>query len=85
MELSLCFAEPNQLPFHLAGLDPYIGYLHEVHGTNQEWYWNLMGRISRSYFHKSVSEYLSKREIQPQDFYRKLGAITAFDTGRKTF
>ncbi|WP_272819415.1 CRISPR-associated endonuclease Cas1 [Scytonema hofmannii] len=70
---------------HLAGLDPYIGYLHEVHHGQPAMVLDLMEEFRALISDNIVLGVLSKREIQPQDFTESLSAYRLSDAGRKTF
>ena len=70
---------------HLAGLDPYIGYLHEVHHGQPAMVLDLMEEFRALVADNVVLSVLSKREIQPQDFTESLGAYRLSESGRKCF
>jgi CRISP-associated protein Cas1 len=70
---------------HLAGLDPYIGYLHEVTRGQPAMVLDLMEEFRALVADNVVLAVLSKREIQPKDFSESLGAYLLSDTGRKSF
>ncbi|MGI0485894.1 type I-D CRISPR-associated endonuclease Cas1d [Pantanalinema rosaneae CENA516] len=70
---------------HLAGLDPYIGYLHEVQRGQPALVLDLMEEFRPLVADNVVLSVLNKREIQPQDFEESLGAYRLLDTPRKTF
>lgn len=70
---------------HLAGLDPYIGYLHEVHHGQPALVLDLMEEFRPLVADNLVLAVLNNREIQAQDFSESLGAYTLSDAGRKVF
>jgi CRISPR-associated protein Cas1 len=70
---------------HLAGLDPYIGYLHEVTRGQPAIVLDLMEEFRPLVADNVVLSVLNNREIQPKDFSESLGAFLLSDAGRKTF
>jgi CRISPR-associated protein Cas1 len=70
---------------HLAGLDPYIGYLHEVHHGQPALVLDLMEEFRPLVADNVVLAALNNREIQPKDFSESLGAYRLSDEGRKRF
>jgi CRISP-associated protein Cas1 len=70
---------------HIAGLDPYIGYLHEVHHGQPAMVLDLMEEFRALIADNLVLSLLNKRKIQPQDFTESLGAYRLKDNGRKIF
>jgi CRISP-associated protein Cas1 len=70
---------------HLAGLDPYIGYLHEVTRGQPAMVLDLMEEMRPLVADNVVLSVLNNREIQQQDFSESLGAYLLSDAGRKTF
>lgn len=70
---------------HLAGLDPYIGYLHEVSRGQPAMVLDLMEEFRPLVADSLVLSVLNNREIQPQDFTESLGAYRLSDDGRKRF
>jgi CRISPR-associated protein Cas1 len=70
---------------HLAGLDPYIGYLHEVHHGQPAMVLDLMEEFRPLVADNLVLSVLNNREIQPKDFTESLGAYRLSDDGRKRF
>lgn len=70
---------------HMAGLDPYIGYLHEVTRGQPAMVLDLMEEFRPLVADNLVLTVLHKREIKPQDFTESLGAYSLSDAGRKTF
>jgi len=70
---------------HMAGLDPYIGYLHEVHHGQPAMVLDLMEEFRALVADNVVLSVLHNKEIQPKDFTESLGAYRLSDPGRKTF
>jgi CRISPR-associated protein Cas1 len=70
---------------HLVGLDPYIGYLHEVSRGQPAMVLDLMEEFRPLVADSLVFSVLNKREIQPDDFTESLGAYRLKDEGRKRF
>lgn len=70
---------------NVAGLDPYIGYLHEVHHGQPAMVLDLMEEFRALIADNLVLSVLHKKEIQPQDFNESLGAYRLKDNARKTF
>ncbi len=70
---------------HLAGLDPYIGYLHEVHHGQPAMVLDLMEEFRPLVADNLVLSVLHNREIQAKDFTESLGAYRLSDDGRKRF
>lgn len=70
---------------HLAGLDPYIGYLHEVHHGQPAMVLDLMEEFRPLVADNLVLSVLNHREIQPDDFTESLGAYRLSEDGRKRF
>ncbi len=70
---------------NVAGLDPYIGYLHEVHHGQPAMVFDLMEEFRALFADNLVLSVLHKKEIQPQDFNESLGAYRLKDKARKTF
>lgn len=70
---------------HIAGLDPYIGYLHEVHHGQPAMVLDLMEEFRPLVADSLVLSVLNNREIQPEDFTESLGAFRLSDNGRKKF
>ncbi|MFO5493817.1 MAG: type I-D CRISPR-associated endonuclease Cas1d [Cuspidothrix sp.] len=70
---------------HIAGLDPYIGYLHEVHHGQPAMVLDLMEEFRALIADNLVLSVLHKKEIQPQDFNESLGAYTLKDNAKKSF
>jgi CRISPR-associated protein Cas1 len=70
---------------HVAGLDPYIGYLHEVHHGQPAMVLDLMEEFRPLVADNLVLSVLHNQEIKPKDFVESLGAYRLSDGGRKTF
>ncbi|KAM3099032.1 type I-D CRISPR-associated endonuclease Cas1d [Phormidesmis sp. 146-35] len=70
---------------HLAGLDPYVGYLHEVTRGQPALVLDLMEEMRSLIADNVVLSVLNNRELQPKDFTESLGAYLLSDGGRKTF
>lgn len=70
---------------NVAGLDPYIGYLHEVHHGQPAMVLDLMEEFRALIADNLVLSVLNKQEIQPQDFNESLGAYRLKDNAKKTF
>lgn len=70
---------------HIVGLDPYIGYLHEVSRGQPAIVLDLMEEFRPLVADSLVLSVLNKREIQPNDFTESLGAYRLSDDGRKRF
>lgn len=70
---------------HLAGLDPYIGYLHEVTRGQPAIVLDLMEEFRPLVADNLVLAVINNREIQPKNFTESLGAYRLSDGGRKCF
>jgi CRISPR-associated protein Cas1 len=70
---------------HLAGLDPYIGYLHEVSRGQPALVLDLMEEFRPLVADNLVLAVINTREIKPDDFTESLGAYRLSEGGRKTF
>lgn len=70
---------------HLAGLDPYVGLLHEVHHGQPAMVLDLMEEFRPLVADSLVLSVINKRELQPHDFDESLGAYLLSEKGRKTF
>ncbi len=70
---------------HIAGLDPYVGYLHEVHHGQPAMVLDLMEEFRPLVADNVVLATINNRSIQPQDFTESLGAYRLSDGGRRTF
>jgi CRISP-associated protein Cas1 len=70
---------------HMAGLDPYIGYLHEVTRGQPAMVLDLMEEFRPLVADNVVLGVLNNREIQRKDFEESLGAFLLADGARKVF
>lgn len=70
---------------HIVGLDPYIGYLHEVHHGQPAMVLDLMEEFRPLVADSLVISIVNNREIKPEEFTESLGAYRLSDEGRKTF
>lgn len=70
---------------HVAGLDPYIGYLHETTRGQPAMVLDLMEEFRPLIADSLVFSVLSHKELKPKDFTESLGAYRLSETGRKTF
>ena len=70
---------------HLAGLDPYIGYLHEISRGQPAIVLDLMEEFRPLVADNLVLATINNREIQRKDFTESLGAFRLSDGGRKCF
>jgi len=70
---------------HLAGLDPYVGYLHEPNRGQPSMVLDLMEEFRALIADNLILSVLSHREIKPQDFAESLGAYRLEEKGRKQF
>jgi len=70
---------------HLAGLDPYIGYLHEVTRGQPAIVLDLMEEFRPLVADNLVLAAINNREVQRKDFTESLGAYRLSDGGRKCF
>lgn len=70
---------------HLAGLDPYVGYLHEANRGQPAMVLDLMEEFRPLVADRLVLAVANKGEIQPEDFDESLGAYRLSDSARKTF
>lgn len=70
---------------HMAGLDPYIGYLHEVSRGQPAMVLDLMEEFRALVADNVVLAAISNREIQLKDFQESLGAYRLAEDGRKRF
>lgn len=70
---------------HIAGLDPYIGYLHEVHHGQPSLVLDLMEEFRPLVADNLVLSVINKKQIQPQDFTESLGAYSLGNDARKSF
>lgn len=69
----------------IAGLDPYIGYLHEVTRGQPALVLDLMEEFRPLVADNVVLSVINNREIQQEDFNESLGAYRLSDKARKTF
>ncbi|NJK38715.1 MAG: type I-D CRISPR-associated endonuclease Cas1 [Oscillatoriales cyanobacterium RM2_1_1] len=70
---------------HLAGLDPYIGYLHEVHHGQPALVLDLMEEFRALVADSVVLSMLNRKQLNPGDFHESLGAYRLTDGARKVF
>jgi CRISPR-associated protein Cas1 len=70
---------------HIAGLDPYVGYLHEPNRGQPAMVLDLMEEFRALVADNVVLSVLNKGEIKPDDFTESLGAYRLSESGRKTF
>lgn len=70
---------------HLAGLDPYVGYLHEASRGQPAMVLDLMEEFRPLVADNLVLTVLGRGEIKPKDFSESLGAYRLSDAGRKVF
>ena len=69
----------------VAGLDPYIGYLHEVHHGQPAMVLDLMEEFRPLVTDNVVLSVINNKAIKPEDFTETLGAYRLSDEGRRTF
>ncbi|ACK70153.1 CRISPR-associated protein Cas1 [Gloeothece citriformis PCC 7424] len=70
---------------HLAGLDPYIGYLHDTTRGQPAMVLDLMEEFRPLIADSLVLSIISHKEINADDFEESLGAYRLLDGGRKAF
>lgn len=70
---------------HIAGLDPYIGFLHETTRGQPAMVLDLMEVFRPLVADSVVLTVLKQREIKPSDFTESLGAFRLSDAACKTF
>lgn len=70
---------------HIVGLDPYIGYLHEVHHGQPAMVLDLMEEFRPLVADSLVISVINNREIKQSEFTESLGAYRLSDEGRKKF
>lgn len=70
---------------HVAGLDPYIGYLHETTRGQPAMVLDLMEEFRPLIADSLVFSVVSRRELKPKDFSESLGAYRLSEVGRKAF
>ncbi|ELS04224.1 CRISPR-associated endonuclease Cas1 [Xenococcus sp. PCC 7305] len=70
---------------HIVGLDPYIGYLHEVHHGQPAMVLDLMEEFRPLVADSLVISIINNREIKQEEFTESLGAYRLSEVGRKKF
>ncbi|MEA5471423.1 type I-D CRISPR-associated endonuclease Cas1d [Spirulina sp. 06S082] len=70
---------------HVAGLDPYIGYLHETTRGQPAMVLDLMEELRGLIADNLVLSVLGLKQVQIEDFRESLGAYRLTDEGRKAF
>ncbi|WP_088240385.1 type I-D CRISPR-associated endonuclease Cas1d [Calothrix rhizosoleniae] len=70
---------------HIAGLDPYIGYLHETTRGQPAMVLDLMEEFRPLVADNLIFAVVSHKEIKPNDFTESLGAYRLGENGRKIF
>jgi CRISP-associated protein Cas1 len=70
---------------HLAGLDPYVGFLHEVSRGQPAMVLDLMEEFRGLVADNVVLGVIRNRSLQEKDFQESLGAFRLSDGGRKVF
>lgn len=70
---------------HLAGLDPYIGYLHEVSRGQPALVLDLMEEFRPLIADNVVFAFINNRQVQTSDFTESLRAFRLSDDARKLF
>ncbi|MGB7443444.1 MAG: type I-D CRISPR-associated endonuclease Cas1d [Coleofasciculaceae cyanobacterium] len=70
---------------HVAGLDPYIGYLHEVTRGQPAMVLDLMEEFRALVADSLVLAVFSRNKLKQKDFKESLGAYRLSEKGRKTF
>lgn len=70
---------------HVAGLDPYIGYLHETTRGQPAMVLDLMEEFRPLVADSLIFAVVRHKEIKPDDFTESLGAYRLSDKGRKNF
>jgi CRISPR-associated protein Cas1 len=70
---------------HLAGLDPYVGYLHEATRGQPAMVLDLMEEFRPLIADSLILSVISHKEIKPTDFTDNLGAYRLSEAGRKQF
>ncbi len=70
---------------HLAGLDPYVGFLHEVSRGKPALVLDLMEEFRPLVADNLVFSVLGNRQIKVDDFTESLGAFKLSDDARKVF
>jgi CRISPR-associated protein Cas1 len=69
----------------MAGLDPYIGYLHETTRGQPAMVLDLMEEFRPLVADSTVLSMISHKELKLDDFEESLGAYRLKDSGRKQF
>ena len=70
---------------HIVGLDPYIGYLHEVHHGQPAMVLDLMEEFRPLVADSLVISIINNQEIKQSEFTESLGAYRLSDMGRTKF
>jgi CRISPR-associated protein Cas1 len=70
---------------HVAGLDPYVGFLHEPHHGQPALVLDLMEEFRPLVADNLVLAVINNREVQVGDFTESLGAFRLSEAGRKCF
>ncbi len=70
---------------HMAGLDPYIGYLHETTRGQPAMVLDLMEEFRPLIADNLILSVVSHKELKPDDFTDNLGAYRLSEKGRKQF
>ncbi|MBJ7900425.1 MAG: type I-D CRISPR-associated endonuclease Cas1 [Cyanobacteria bacterium RI_101] len=70
---------------HVAGLDPYIGFLHETTRGQPAMVLDLMEEFRSLIADSVVLTVLNQKEIKPKDFTESLGAFRLTDSAIKVF
>jgi CRISP-associated protein Cas1 len=70
---------------HIAGLDPYIGYLHEVHHGQPSLPLDLMEEFRPLVADSLVLTLINRKEIAANDFEDSLGSYRLKEAARKNF
>lgn len=70
---------------HIAGLDPYIGYLHDTTRGQPAMVLDLIEEFRPLIADNLVLGVISHKQIQPSDFNESLGAYRLSDSARKSF
>ncbi len=70
---------------HMAGLDPYIGYLHETTRGQPAMVLDLMEEFRPLIADNLILSVISHKELQSDDFSESFGAYRLCESGRKKF
>lgn len=70
---------------HMAGLDPYVGFLHEPHHGQPALVLDLMEEFRPLVADNLVLAVINNREVQVGDFTESLGAFRLSEGGKKCF